>query len=524
MRKLLFYIFVSIFLYSCSGINVSSLSDKQEVPAKLRKTTVAATTSEDNNSEVFLPDITLNSLSQPDLKIDFSSVFMKDFTLNPDLSDDGNYDIPIVVTERVKYYINLYAKRYPRTFQKWLNRSQMYMYIVKDIFLKHGLPLDLACLAFAESGFNVGAYSRAGAGGLWQFMEATGEIYGLENNFWVDDRRDFEIATEAAAKHLKYLYKNLGDWYLAIAAYNGGYYKVLQGIKRYNTKNFFELKKYRFLYRETENYVPKFIALTILYNNYLKYGFASPDTEPLIFDKVVLNQPVNLYIIAEKLGVSVHELKQLNPSLKRPITPPVDGFTLRVPYGDGEKVQIALKNGAPEEFLGLAIYRAKKGESVWGIANKYNTSVHELKRLNGIRYSKILYDRVVFVPSEQLYTKKYYANFVKDVRPYVPDVYIVKKGDNLYDIAHRFGLSLYDLLKMNKGINPRLIHPGDPVVVSRSVNFDYAKRSGGEYVVKRGDTLWSIANRFDTTVAKLMKTNGLSSDKLIPGNVLVLPN
>lgn len=523
MLKLFFYIFISIFLFSCSGINIGSVTDKQE-----NISSVMTEMSKNQSSDSFLPDFTLDKLHQPDMKIDFSVVFVKEITLNPDLAGGKDYDIPIVVTDRVKYYINLYAKRYPVTFQKWLNQSHQYMYIVKDIFLKHGLPLDLACLAFAESGFEVGAYSRAGAGGLWQFMETTGEIYGLRNNFWVDERRDFVKATEAAAKHLKYLHNHLDDWFLSIAAYNGGYYKVLQGMKRYNTDDFFELKRRRFLYRETEEYVPKFIALTIIYKNYLKYGFSPPNTQPLMYEKVSLNQPVNLYLLAEKFDISVNELKRLNPSLKRPITPPEDGFEIRVPYGKGKEIAIALRENSPDDFLGLKIYRAKKNESVWGIANRYDTSVNELKRLNGIRYSKIIYDRFVFVPNARLYKKEYYSDFVKEVRPYVPDVYIVKRGDNLYNIAHRFGLSLNELMRMNRGVNPRLIHPGDAIVVSRSENFDYMKTSGtkknGKYVVKSGDTLWTIAKRFDTTVTRLMKINGLNSDMLKPGNVLVLPN
>ncbi|AEI14135.1 Lytic transglycosylase catalytic [Flexistipes sinusarabici DSM 4947] len=534
MIRIFYFVFLSVFLISCSAINSSQFFHNKKEGAGNIASENSYKTGSDNMSkmdnisgEPFLPDFTLKNLYKPELSLKHAGIFDKKLDIDPEVKEQSKYDIPIVVTERVKYYLELYARRYPHTFQKWLNRSYKYMYIVQDIFLKHGLPLDLACLAFAESGFNVSAYSHAGAGGMWQFIESTGEIYGLKNNFWVDERRDFEKSTEAAAEHLKYLYENLGDWFLAIAAYNGGYYKVVQGIKRYDTKNFFELKEHRFLYRETENYVPKFIALTILYNNYMKYGFKVPDTSPLVYDKVILNQPVNLYVIADRFNISVEKLKELNPSLKKPITPPTDGFALRVPFGKGGMVKTALAEGSPKDFLGLKIYRAERGESVWKIANKFNTSVYEFKRLNGINYNRIVYDRIVFVPNKKLYTAGYYDRFLREVRPYVPSVYIVKKGDNLYDIAHRFGLSLNDLLAMNKGINPRLIHPGDTVVVSKRTEFDYvrvAKNGSAKYVVRRGDTLWDIAKRFGTSVNRIMRVNGLENAKLMPGNVLVVPN
>ncbi|MGA1862149.1 LysM peptidoglycan-binding domain-containing protein [Deferribacter thermophilus] len=525
MRKIFRLIFILIFLSSCSYIEFKgeinkSISNNQ-INTQTPKTIPVKKTKliKDLDKSQFQLD-TFN------FQINFNEIFDKKLSLNLDSEnyDQKNYDIPIVINKRVKYFIKRYTKTYPTTFQKWLNNANKYIYIVKDIFRRMGLPTDLACLPFAESGFDVYAYSPAGAGGMWQFMESTGKIYGLKNNFWMDERRDFEKATIAAAKYLKYLYEYFNDWYLAIAAYNGGFYKVMKATQRYKTKDFFKLSKYRYLKRETKDYVPKFIALTIIYKNYLRYGFEPPTSDPLLFDKIKLNQPVNLYVIADLLNTDFDTLKELNPALKKPITPPDDEFALRIPFGTKHILEQKIANMSPEELLQVKIYYAKKKESLKRIAKKFNISVNSIKKLNGLYYDYILFSGPIFIPIKKYEKSLAMQNFKNDINAIIPKVYIVKRGDTFYGIAHRFGMTVGKLLKLNKGINPRLIRPGDPIIISKeSYKYSYNKKTR-KYRIQKGDTLWDIAKRFNTTVEKLKRKNKLKTTLLTPGDYLIIPN
>ncbi|MGA1846381.1 LysM peptidoglycan-binding domain-containing protein [Deferribacter abyssi] len=530
MKKLLLLFFLSLLFISCSLIDLKTQT-KQNIhniqsnpPVKKVEIVKKPIVSPLKNDEF--------KLFSPNTNFETSLLFDKSLTLNltSETFNQKDYDIPIVVNARVKYFIKRYTKLYPITFQRWLNNANKYIYIVKDIFRRMDLPTDLACLPFAESGFDVYAYSWAGAGGMWQFMESTGKIYGLKNNFWVDERRDFEKATIAAAKYLKYLHKYFNDWYLAIAAYNGGFYKVLKATQRYKTKNFFKISKYRFLKQETKDYVPKFIALTIIYKNYLEYGFEPPQTDPLIFDKIKLNQPVNLYVIADLLNTDFKKLKELNPSLKKPITPPNDNFELRIPYGTKMFLEKKIAELSPEELLQVKIYYAKKKEKLYKIARKFRVSVASIKKLNNLRYDFILFSGPIFIPLKKYAKSLAMQNFANDINAVTPRIYIVRKGDTLYNIAHKYGLSVYELIKLNKGINPRLIRPGDPIIVSKKYNYKkkrykrYTLTKSRKYLIRKGDTLWSIANKFNTSVEKIKITNKLKTTLLIPGTYIKIPN
>lgn len=237
----------------------------------------------------------------------------------------------MAMTGRVNAYIKYYTERVPLTTQSWLNRSNKYMYLVKDIFLQEGLPSDLVVLAFTESGYNTHAVSHAGATGMWQFMQGTGKMYGMEQNFWIDERRDFEKATRAAAKYLKSLYERFGDWYLALAAYNAGPGRMARAIQKHDTNDFFAISSRNTLKLETRDYVPKYLAQLIVYKNYLKYGFTMPADMPLLFSTIEAPASTNIYWLADELGVSYELMRDLNPALKLPITPP-HAYKIRVPY------------------------------------------------------------------------------------------------------------------------------------------------------------------------------------------------
>lgn len=487
---------------------------------------------------ILVDDPVIEELYTPEFDIPLLTKEDKELYLNYEyVIKEDTFDFPLVINHRVESYLKYYSKDYPLTFKKWMERANKYIYLVKDILRREGMPQQLAILPFAESGYDVGAYSHVGAGGMWQFMPATGKSYGLKINNWVDERQDFEKATFAAIRHLKELYKQLGDWYLAIAAYNAGFYKIYNGTKKYNTKDFFTLSKYRYLKDETKNYVPKFIALSILYYKYDQYGFSAPVTQPLLYEKVNFSQPVNLFVIADIIGCDYNSLKELNPDLKKPITPPDDEYSLKIPYGTKELLMEKIAGLKPDELLQVKIYNGKTGENISKIADKFGVSAGDIKTLNGFRYDKLLFNTYVFVPIKDKFNKKYQDDFAAAVKIDAPKVHVVKKGENLYNIAHKYGLSLNELISYNKGINPKLIKTGQPLVVVS--DYKNAKKISkqrpypgklkytldrNKYKVKAGDNLWSIASAFNTSVNKLKKLNNLTTTVLRPGKILEIPD
>jgi membrane-bound lytic murein transglycosylase D len=527
IKTVMRYILISllILLTACASPTISQ---------KLHKgRDIALNNSVDNNTyNKKIPPLQIDELTFSEIDINSYLFSDKQIRLNYDyVSNDELYDIAPVITPRVRYYIDRYSKKFPSYFQQYLERANKYIYLIKDTLRREGLPMQLAVLPFAESGFLTDAYSHMGAGGMWQFMPETGKIYGLKINYWVDERRDFEKATKAAAKHLKYLYENLGDWYLAIAAYNAGFYRVYYGVKKYNTNDFFKLAKTGYLKKETIDYVPKFIAFSILYYNYLEYGFEPPSTPPLFYEKINLNQPVNLYVIADLLNIDIDTLKELNPDLKKPITPPDDSYSLKVPYGMKDILKAKIANMSPQDLLKVKIYKAKNGEYVENIAKKFNVSKDNIMAVNGLKYSRILYDTYIFIPDSDFMQMEYAKAFINEIKMVAPKVHIVKSGENLYNIAHKYGLSLYDVISYNKGINPRLIRPGQAIIITPPEDTNKValkktapkkKTNSGKYIVQKGDTLWKIANEFNTSVEKIMKKNNLKTATLMPGDKLIV--
>ncbi|MGZ3536586.1 MAG: lytic transglycosylase domain-containing protein, partial [Thermodesulfobacteriota bacterium] len=196
--------------------------------------------------------------------------------------EEPGLDIPIVINGRVEQFIQFFQTTIRHKFITWLARSEKYIPFMKGVLKEHGLPEDLVYLSLIESGFDPNAYSRAKAVGLWQFMYFTGKRYGLRSNWWVDERRDPEKSTIAAAKYLKDLYEMFACWYLAAAGYNAGEYKIINAIKRYKTEDFWKLANYRYLKRETKDYVPLMIAATLVAKEPEKYGFTGVEyQEPL---------------------------------------------------------------------------------------------------------------------------------------------------------------------------------------------------------------------------------------------------
>src|SRR5208337_3039895 len=258
-------------------------------------------------------------------------------------------DLPLMMTDQVAGYINYFSTRGRGTVEHALARSGRYEDMIRRILREEGVPQELIYLAQAESGFHPLAVSRAGARGMWQFMGSRARGYGLQRSWWVDDRQDPEKATRAAARHLKDLYNQFGDWYLAMAAYNSGPGTVQAAVKRTGYADFWELYRRNVLPKETRNYVPIIVAVTIMAKNPAQYGLDSVVKEkPVPYDALKIDYPVDLRLVAECVDASANTLQDLNPSLLRLTTPKDREFELHLPAGTKDRYLSAIAAIPPD--------------------------------------------------------------------------------------------------------------------------------------------------------------------------------
>jgi membrane-bound lytic murein transglycosylase D len=362
-------------------------------------------------------------------------------------------DIPLIINEYVSGYINFFTnttKGRNTVINGW-RRGGRYKEMILRILEEEGVPRDLFHLAQAESGFQPTAVSRAAARGMWQFMHYTAPIYGLKRNWWVDDRQDPEKATRAAARHLKDLYNQFGDWWLAMAAYNSGAGNVQRGVQRTGYADFWELYKRNVLPNETKNYVPIIIAMTVVTKNAAEYGFTDIETEPpLDVDVVPTNYALDLRLAAEAIDAPVETLAQLNPSLLRMVTPRDDEYELKLPRGTGERFESAIAAIPKDKRVAWRYHRVAAGDTLASIARKYNTKVAAIFEANNLESDDIAAESKLVIPiSKASSTSARFSN--------KPTRYKIRKGDTVLSIADDFGVPADKLRKWNriKGNNLR---------------------------------------------------------------------
>lgn len=381
---------------------------------------------------------------------------------DPDLYQ-ANYTYPIEIDPLAKKYISYYTGPARGTFQMWLERSNRYIDLVKNILYEEGVPVDFMALPFAESGYNTEAVSWVGATGIWQFMPKTGVYYGLKQDFWQDDRKDFEASTRAAAKYLKRSYSQFGDWHLSTASYNAGPGKISRAISYSRSRDFYVMNQDTYLAKETSHYVPKYTALLIIYKNYLDYGFTMPKTEPMIYKTINIPSQANFYVIADVLGISVGEIREFNPGILHPVTPPRP-YSLRIPVSVSQADINQLLGMSREELLQFTVYHANKGQSVSSIADRYGVSVAELKRINALSSSYLTSSRPVLIPLKGYYDRSLNKWFQLNVKP-GNDLYLVRRGDSLESIARKVGMSVEELTYLNGERSYGEIIPGQRLVI-----------------------------------------------------------
>ena len=388
-------------------------------------------------------------------------------------------DVPIVVNDSVLRVIAAFqSDALHDKIQAGLVRSGRYLPMIHQVFAEEGLPQDLAMIAFIESSFLPLARSNKMAHGIWQFMPRTGRQYGLRSNGLVDERRDFEKSTRAAARYLAYLNEIFGDWYLAMAAYNAGEGKILRAINRTGARDFWHLASTNAIRKQTKNYVPAFLASVLISKNPSHYGFEVVPDPPLEFDTVRLERSISLEDLSKASQFPLEDLQSLNPELLTAVTPQQpEGYDLRIPDGTIETLSLvvaAIPTTRPPEFK---THVAKKGDTLPKIARRYGVTISSLASANSLSTrARLSRGQEIMVPEKARKTAKASTPKVAAAKsnkttksappaPAAAKSYRVKTGDTLYQIALRHGTTVAEILAINGLGGSGLIKPGDKLKI-----------------------------------------------------------
>jgi membrane-bound lytic murein transglycosylase D len=445
------------------------------------------------------------------------------------------HDLPLTVNDSVLQYLSFFTTTRGRAIMEHgLGRAGRYDQMIRSVLKEEGVPQDLIYLAQAESAFQPQAVSRAGARGIWQFMPYRGEQYDLERSYWVDERSDPEKATRAAARHLRDLYGMFGDWYLVMAAYNSGPGNVAKAIERTGYADFWELQKRNALPKETQNYVPIIVAMALVAKAPALYGVQIEAEKPAQVEAVKLDHPVDLHLVADATGTDLDGLRLLNPQLLRTVTPSQPGFELKLPAGLTARFQQNIQQVPEDKRTSWRLHTVNDGETLSDIARRYRLTVPALQVANHL-------DAHATVPS----------GFLLNV-PTVPVVtrvvhYRVQRGDTLEGIADRFDVTVSDLKRWNhiasnraargsrlkiftgsesaeisaaassRSATPHASRAAERTVSTRSAD----KLDAVQHKVKPGETLYSIAREYRTTVSALKESNPFLADRSLEAGDLL---
>jgi membrane-bound lytic murein transglycosylase D len=378
-------------------------------------------------------------------------------------------DLPIELNEPVLSCIDLYQGRLRDWFEAALSRGHKYLPHIRQVFKEEGIPQDLAYVALVESAFKPTAYSRAKARGVWQFIGATGKRYGLQQDWWVDERSDPEKATRAAARYLKALHDLFGDWNLALAGYNAGEMKIVRGLRRYNAKDFWELRQTRAIRPETKNYVPLIHAAIVLAKSPERYGLRITPDAPPDFERVAIEGAYDLRVIAECAGEPVEGIRSLNPELRRLATPADRTFALRVPAGRAQQVSECVTNLPEERRVNFRTHVVRRGQTLASIARANGVRAVDVAEANGIPLAKRLRpgtDLIIPIPARSRVLNARHeraadASEARQVR------YRIRPGDTLASIASQYGTTVQELQSWNR-LRGSKIAAGDVLTIYRS--------------------------------------------------------
>ena len=432
--------------------------------------------------------------------------------------------IPRVLNRTVQRRINLYlGEKSLEILMAAYQRSGRYTGMIREELAARGLPRELQWLPVVESGFKSRAYSWADAAGMWQFIYDTGRRYGLNRSGWVDDRMDPYRATPAALAYLGDLYDMFDDWFLALAAYNCGEFRVLREINRTGNRDYWKMR----LPRETRNYVPKFLAALHILENPGKYGVDLPETHhPYLFEEILVDKSVTLQHVADHLNIPQDELKAINSSIRYGVTPPT-GYSMRVPLGAGSTLLGSLDEIPESKFKPppeVRKYRVRRGDTLGHIARRFRTSVSRIRRMNRIRGSLIRVGQVLSVPGRNN-NSLWVGQAQSYATPKDAASHTVRRGDTLVRIARYYGTTIA-ALKQNNGLRGNTIYPDQVLRLTGAVQRAGEEMASGAvtYNIRSGDTLERIARVFKVSLTALMHANpNLQARRLQIGQRIIIP-
>ena len=508
-----------------SKVNQSSPSELNYYENKGNKnTTESKVASADTVSSSIAPETIENSKQRIENEIQTEDLWQK-------IRDD--FGFPEMNNKLVRKHVKFYSER-PEYLERILKRASIYLPYIYQKVDSMGMPSEIALLPIIESAYNPRARSRAGAVGLWQFMPSTGKQYGLKQNWWYEGRRDIIASTVAALDYLNYLHSLFdNDWSLALAAYNAGENGIHRAIRKNQNQN----KSTRYsnlkLKQETRNFVPKLIAIKKIIANPEAYGIDLPNlsSEPA-FEIVQFNFQVDLTILAYRTEIQNYELEQLNPGLRRSVTPPGGPHRILVPSDKYDRVVSWISDLHPSHAVVTAMYQVKPGDVLGIIAQRYNVSVASIKSINSMNSDLIRIGEVIRVPNPS--SINHHAGFIsQDNKAGRQFIHQVQRGDVLGTIAQRYNVSVA-ILRTANSLNSDLIRVGQKLRIpipntigqfASTPAAGYNLASGTRYVhkVRLGESLWRIARLYHVRVSNLLNWNDIDGDTYIqPGQSIVV--
>jgi membrane-bound lytic murein transglycosylase D len=485
-----------------------------------------------------------------------------------ELLGDVDYDLPVVANSWVAAELEFLVSQRREVIGRWLQRGDPYEHEIKEILRGHGLPADLYHLAMIESGFVPTARSRAGAVGLWQFMPATGRDVGLRVDSMVDERMDPIRSTHAAARHLRALIRIHGDWELAAAAYNAGSGRIGRGLQRFGVSNFWDLAVQGDLAEETKHYVPRLYAMTIIARDRTRFGFPERTPEsrsPFRVDSVVTDLATPVAELARIGGLAPESIERLNPHLLRRSTPP-GRYKVWVPAGTGAALQQAYLGSEFRRNQGQATYVVRRGDSLGRIAQRAGLRGAEVRTLNpGVDFDALKAGERLRLPALAVQRIEAAATTAASAAAPVAaaeapraaaappraaaapaaapaatarrDVsantvaHEVASGETLWAIARRYEVSVSEIEKAS-GLQNSAIRVGQRLSIPAAAGAATASAArpaagaapkAAEHVVRSGETLWSIAREYGSTVDSIQTANRIPDQRIVPGQRLLIP-